>query len=39
MADRHLVGDWFYNVRDVYKTAGHVIEMLVDIVVKNGNLL
>ncbi|MGW7680814.1 alpha-L-fucosidase [Kribbella sp. NPDC054772] len=33
------VGDWFYNVRDVYKTAGHVIEMLVDIVSKNGNLL
>ncbi|MFI6676280.1 alpha-L-fucosidase [Kribbella sp. NPDC050470] len=33
------VGDWFYNVRDVYKTAGHVIEMLVDIVAKNGNLL
>jgi alpha-L-fucosidase len=33
------VGDWFYNVRDVYKTAGHVIELLVDIVSKNGNLL
>ncbi|MEU8227229.1 alpha-L-fucosidase [Kribbella sp. NPDC048915] len=33
------VGDWFYNVRDVYKTAGHVVEMLVDIVAKNGNLL
>lgn len=33
------VGDWFYNVRDVYKTAEHVIEMLVDIVSKNGNLL
>ncbi|TDO56757.1 alpha-L-fucosidase [Kribbella sp. VKM Ac-2571] len=33
------VGDWFYNIRDVYKTAGHVIEMLVDIVSKNGNLL
>ena len=33
------VGDWFYNVRDVYKTAGHVVEMLVDIVSKNGNLL
>jgi alpha-L-fucosidase len=33
------VGDWFYNVRDVYKTAGHVIEILVDIVSKNGNLL
>ncbi|MGW0229965.1 alpha-L-fucosidase [Actinopolymorpha singaporensis] len=33
------VGDWFYNVRDVYKTAGHVVELLVDIVSKNGNLL
>ncbi|MFI5693895.1 alpha-L-fucosidase [Kribbella sp. NPDC051586] len=33
------VGDWFYNVRDVYKTGAHVIEMLVDIVSKNGNLL
>lgn len=33
------VGDWFYNVRDVYKTPSHVIEMLVDIVAKNGNLL
>ncbi|GAB3399466.1 alpha-L-fucosidase [Flindersiella endophytica] len=33
------VGDWFYNVKDVYKTPGHVIELLVDIVAKNGNLL
>jgi len=33
------VGDWFYNVRDVYKKPGHIIEMLVDIVSKNGNLL
>jgi alpha-L-fucosidase len=33
------VGDWFYNVRSVYKKPGHVIEILVDIVSKNGNLL
>lgn len=33
------VGDWFYNVRDVYKTARHVADMLIDIVSKNGNLL
>jgi alpha-L-fucosidase len=33
------VGDWFYNVRDVYKTPKHVAEMLVEIVSKNGNLL
>jgi alpha-L-fucosidase len=32
------VGDWFYNVRDVYKTPRQVIESLVDIVSKNGNL-
>ena len=33
------VGDWFYNVKDVYKTPQHVLETLVDIVSKNGNLL
>jgi alpha-L-fucosidase len=33
------VGDWFYNVRDVYKTPRQVAEMLVDIASKNGNLL
>ena len=33
------VGDWFYNVRDVYKTPAQVTEMLVNIVSKNGNLL
>ncbi|HEX5324050.1 MAG TPA: alpha-L-fucosidase [Capsulimonadaceae bacterium] len=33
------VGDWFYNIRDVYKTPLQVVEMLVDIVSKNGNLL
>jgi len=33
------VGDWFYNVKDVYKTPRHVLESLVDIVSKNGNLL
>lgn len=33
------VGDWFYNVRDVYKSPVQVLEMLVDIVSKNGNLL
>jgi len=33
------VGGWFYNVRTVYKTPQQVIEMLVDIVSKNGNLL
>lgn len=32
------VGDWFYNVKDVYKTPRQVLETLVDIVSKNGNL-
>jgi alpha-L-fucosidase len=33
------VGGWFYDVRRIYKTSQQVIEMLVDIVAKNGNLL
>jgi alpha-L-fucosidase len=33
------VGDWFYNLRDVYKTPRHVVDILVDVVSKNGNLL
>jgi alpha-L-fucosidase len=33
------VGGWFYDVRQVYKKPGHVIELLVDIISKNGNLL
>ena len=33
------VGDWFYNVKDVYKTPSQVMETLVDIVSKNGNLV
>jgi alpha-L-fucosidase len=33
------VGGWYYDSRMVYKSANHVIEMLVDIVSKNGNLL
>ncbi|MBB6734748.1 alpha-L-fucosidase [Cohnella sp. CBP 2801] len=33
------VGDWFYNVKTVYKQPAHVIEILIDIIAKNGNLL
>lgn len=33
------VGGWFYDVRQIYKTPRQVVEMLVDIVAKNGNLL
>ena len=33
------LGEWFYDVKARYKKPGHVIELLVDIVAKNGNLL
>jgi alpha-L-fucosidase len=33
------VGDWYYRTGQKYKTAGEVVQMLVDIVSKNGNLL
>lgn len=33
------IGGWYYDRRTVYKTAAHVVRMLVDIVSKNGNLL
>jgi alpha-L-fucosidase len=33
------VGEWFYDDRVDYKSPGHVIEILVDVVAKNGNLL
>jgi alpha-L-fucosidase len=33
------VGAWFYDVRTTYKKPAHVVEILVDIVSKNGNLL
>jgi alpha-L-fucosidase len=37
--DDTSLGDWFYNVKDIYKTADEVIDTLIDIVAKNGNLL
>jgi len=37
--DDTSLGDWFYNIKDVYKTADEVADTLVDIVAKNGNLL
>lgn len=33
------IGDWFYTVKDVYKPWNVIIETLVDIISKNGNLL
>lgn len=33
------IGDWFYNVRDVYKSPRQILETLVDVVSKNGNML
>jgi alpha-L-fucosidase len=33
------IGDWIYRDNDRYKTGTQIIQMLVDIVSKNGNLL
>jgi alpha-L-fucosidase len=32
-------GNWFYDVRQKFKMPGHIIEMLIDIVSKNGTML
>ena len=33
------IGNWFYDAKQQYKKCGHIIEMLVDIVSKNGTML
>jgi alpha-L-fucosidase len=33
------IGNWFYDVRQEFKRPGQIIEMLVDIISKNGNVL
>lgn len=37
--DDTSIGDWFYNVRDRYKTTADILDTLIDVVSKNGNLL
>jgi alpha-L-fucosidase len=33
------IGNWFYDAKQEFKKPGHIIEMLVDIVSKNGSML
>ncbi len=33
------IGNWFYDVRQDFKKPGHILEMLVDIISKNGVML
>ena len=33
------IGNWFYDVRQEFKRPQHLIEMLIDIVAKNGSML
>jgi len=33
------IGNWFYDVRQRFKKPGHIIEILVDIISKNGTML
>jgi alpha-L-fucosidase len=33
------IGNWFYDVQQEYKKPGHIIEMLVDVISKNGTML
>ena len=33
------IGNWFYDAKAPFKRPGHIIEMLVDIVSKNGSML
>jgi alpha-L-fucosidase len=34
-----VIGNWFYDAKQTYKRLGHIIEMLVDIISKNGTML
>lgn len=33
------IGNWFYDAQQSFKRPGHIIEMLIDIVAKNGTML
>lgn len=33
------IGNWFYDVRQEFKRPSHIVEMLVDIISKNGTML
>lgn len=33
------IGNWFYDARQSYKKPDHIIEMLIDIISKNGTML
>lgn len=33
------IGNWFYDARQTYKKPAHIIEMLADIISKNGTML
>lgn len=33
------IGNWFYDAKQEFKKPGHIIEMLIDIVSKNGTML
>ena len=33
------IGNWFYDVRQIYKKPGHIIEILIDVISKNGNFV
>ncbi len=33
------IGNWFYDATQTFKKPGHIIEMLVDIISKNGTML
>ncbi|MGI6315744.1 MAG: alpha-L-fucosidase [Christensenellales bacterium] len=33
------IGNWFYDVRQKFKRPGHILEMLIDIIAKNGCML